>query len=201
MVGSVLAASVAGLFYLVPILFVLPDIDTLLAATAGQPITLVFHIVTGSAGGAFGLLFLLLGIFFFAGVGSLTVALRCMWAFARDRGVPGHRWISQVNSTLEMPVNATIVTAVIIALLGVIYQGATAAFSAFTGSCTILLSISYAIPICLSLFQRRRQVRDAPFALGAFGWFANVVTFLWILLAVVIFSCPTTMSVTPATMK
>ncbi|KDN51989.1 amino acid transporter, partial [Tilletiaria anomala UBC 951] len=205
MVGSVIAASLSGLLYLLPILFVLPDIDTLLdtlhGVAAGQPITLLFYIVTGSPSGAFGLLFLLLGIFFFAGVGSLTVALRCIWAFARDGGIPGHKWASRVNKTFEMPVNALILSSIIIALLGIIFQGASAAFAAFTGAATILLSMSYAVPICISLFQRRRKVRNAPFSLGIWGWFANVVTFVWILLAIVLFSCPTTKEVDASTMN
>lgn len=58
MVLSVAAAGVTGVIYLVPILFVLPDVATLLAVSNGQPIGLLFKTVTGSAGGGFGLLFL-----------------------------------------------------------------------------------------------------------------------------------------------
>lgn len=72
MVGSVIAASLTGFVYILPILFVLPDITTLLDAAAGQPIPVLFMIATGSRAGGFGLLFLILGIFVFAGVGSLT---------------------------------------------------------------------------------------------------------------------------------
>lgn len=44
------AATIAlpGLLYLVPILFILPDIDTLLMVDNGQPIGLVFKTATGS---------------------------------------------------------------------------------------------------------------------------------------------------------
>jgi len=58
MVLSVVAAGVTGIVYLVPILFVLPDVATLLGVANGQPIGLLFKTVTGSAGGGFGLLFL-----------------------------------------------------------------------------------------------------------------------------------------------
>lgn len=200
-VGSVLAASLSGLVYIIPVLFVLPSINEVLAAAAGEPIAVVFYNATGGKSGGFGLLFLLLGIFFFAGVGSLTVALRAVWSFSRDGGIPGHTYWSHVNKTFDLPVNAMILTAIIIAALGCIYEGASAAFNAFTGSATILLSLSYAIPICMSLVQRRVKLADAPYSLGAFGWFANIVTFLWILLAITIFSCPTTKSVTPSTMN
>jgi amino acid transporter len=89
MVLSVAAAGVAGIIYLIPILFVLPDVGLLLSVVNDQPIGLVFKIATGSSGGGFGLLFLILGILCFAGVGALTAASRCTYAFARDGATPG----------------------------------------------------------------------------------------------------------------
>lgn len=58
MVLSVAAAGVTGVIYLIPILFILPDVSLLLSVSNGQPIGLLFQIVTGSAAGGFGLLFL-----------------------------------------------------------------------------------------------------------------------------------------------
>lgn len=85
MVLSVAAAGVTGLFYLIPVLFVLPDVQYLLGAASSQPIGLVFKAATGSAGGGFGLLFLILGILMFAGIGALTASSRCTYAFARGQ--------------------------------------------------------------------------------------------------------------------
>lgn len=58
MVLSVAAAGVTGVVYLIPILFVLPNVADLLGVSNGQPIGLLFKTVTGSASGGFGLLFL-----------------------------------------------------------------------------------------------------------------------------------------------
>ncbi|KAI7066980.1 gaba permease [Hortaea werneckii] len=88
MVMSVAAAALTGILYLVPVLFVLPDIKALLNTASGQPIGLVFKSATGSAGGGFGLLFLILGILIFAGTGALTASSRCAYAFARDGAIP-----------------------------------------------------------------------------------------------------------------
>lgn len=74
---SVVAAGLTGLVFLIPILFVLPPVDVLTQVASGQPIGLIFKDATGSAGGGFGLLFLLLGIMIFAGIGSLTAASKC----------------------------------------------------------------------------------------------------------------------------
>ncbi|KAK6596907.1 polyamine transporter tpo5 [Botrytis cinerea] len=62
MVLSVFAAGVTGILYLVPLLFVLPDVTSVLGQLNGQPIGYIFKTVTGSAAGGFGLLFLILGI-------------------------------------------------------------------------------------------------------------------------------------------
>jgi hypothetical protein len=75
----VAAAAVTGILYLIPILFVLPDVTEVLGQANGQPIGFIFKSATGSAGGGFALLFLILGIWFFAGVGALTASSRCTY--------------------------------------------------------------------------------------------------------------------------
>ncbi|PWN48104.1 amino acid transporter [Violaceomyces palustris] len=203
MVWSVVAASLTGLAYLIPILFILtPDSSDLLSAAAGQPLAVLFHISTGSKGGGFALLFLLLGVFAFAGVGSLTVALRCTWAFARDGAIPGSKHWSKVHEGLGLPLNSLLLSTVVVSLLGLIYFGSTAAFSAFTGVATICLSISYGVPIAIALLRRRVMLVGAPFSLGErLGYLINTITFVWITLATVLFCMPTTREVTSQTMN
>ncbi|SPO27068.1 related to GABA permease [Ustilago trichophora] len=201
-VWSVVAASITGFVYLIPVLFVLtPDAAALLSTAAGQPIPVLFSLATGSAGGGFGLLFIILGVFTFAGIGSLTVALRCTWAFARDGAIPGSKYWSKVNKSLDLPLNALILSTVVVSLLGLIYLGNTAAFSAFTGVATICLSISYGIPIAVAMFRRRSMLKGAPWNLGRFGYVINMITFVWIVLATVLFCMPTTMEVEASTMN
>ncbi|KAG9238286.1 amino acid/polyamine transporter I [Amylocarpus encephaloides] len=201
MVLSVAAAGFTGIVYLIPILFVLPDVDLLLSVASGQPIGLVFKSATGSAGGGFALLFLILGILFFAGVGALTAASRCTWAFARDGAIPGSRLWSQVNHTLDIPLWALVLSTIVDSLLGVIYFGSTSAFNAFTGVATICLSVSYGIPILVSVIRGRKAVRHSTFSLGKFGFFINIATICWIILAIVLFCMPTAIPVTPETMN
>lgn len=47
-----------GLVYLLPILFTLGDLDTILASVTGQPVPEMFLQATGSQGAAFGLFFI-----------------------------------------------------------------------------------------------------------------------------------------------
>jgi amino acid transporter len=201
MVLSVAAAGFTGIIYLIPILFVLPDVSTLLSVANGQPIGLIFKTATGSAGGGFALLFLILGILLFAGVGSLTAASRCTYAFARDGAIPGSGLWSRVDKRFDIPLLALVLSTLVDCVLGMIYFGSTSAFNAFTGVATICLSVSYGIPILVSLIRGRKAVRHSTYSLGKFGFAINVATIIWIVLAIVLFCMPTAIPVTPKTMN
>jgi amino acid transporter len=195
MVMSVLAAGITGVIYLIPLLFVLPDIELLLGAPSGQPIGLLFKTVTGSAAGGFGLLFLILGILFFAGIGALTAASRCTYAFARDGAIPGFKLWSKVNKKLDVPLWALILSTVVDCLLSLIAFGSATAFGSFTGVATICLSTSYCVPVFLNLLGRRKAVANSPYSLGRFGYAINIVCIIWICFSVVIFCMPSSLPV------
>ncbi|KAH7112159.1 amino acid permease-like protein [Dendryphion nanum] len=201
MVLSVAAAGVTGVIYLVPILFVLPDVQMLLKVANGQPIGLLFKTVTGSAAGGFGLLFLILGILFFAGVGALTAASRCTYAFARDGAIPGSRFWKKVDKRFDIPLGALILSTAVDCLLGLIFFGSSAAFTSFTGVATICLSTSYGMPILISVLRGRKAVKNSTFSLGRFGFAINVATLIWICLAVVLFCMPVSLPVAAETMN
>jgi amino acid transporter len=191
---------VTGVIFLIPLLFVLPDVKELLGAAGGQPIGVIFKTVTGSAGGGFGLLFLILGILFFAGTGALTASSRCTYAFARDGAVPGSRWLGKTNEKLGIPLWGLVLSTVVDCLLGLIYFGSTAAFNSFTGVATICLSCAYGLPILVSVLRGRKMVKSSTFSLGRFGFLINILCLCWICFAVVLFCMPYSLPVTASTM-
>ncbi|KAK7751570.1 hypothetical protein SLS62_006520 [Diatrype stigma] len=194
MVLSVVAAAITGLLFLIPILFVLPDVQTLLAVASGQPIGLIFKTATGSAGGGFGLLFLILGIWLFAGTGALTASSRCTYAFARDGAIPGSGLWSRVDARFGIPLWGLTLSFLVDCLLGLIYFGSTAAFSSFTGVATICLATSYGLPILVLVLRGRHSVRYASYSLGRAGFAINITTLCWILLSIFIFCMPTNLT-------
>ncbi|PNY24674.1 Amino-acid permease BAT1 [Tolypocladium capitatum] len=198
---SVVAAGITGVIFIIPLLFVLPDVQMLLQVANSQPIGLLFKTVTGSASGGFGLLFLILGILMFAGVGALTAASRCTYAFARDGAIPGHRLWGQVNKKLDMPLWALALSTVVNCLLGCIYFGSSAAFNSFTGVATICLSTSYGVPVLVNLVRRRDAVKASPFPLGKFGPLINIICIGWIVFSVVIFCMPVSLPVDASSMN
>jgi amino acid transporter len=173
MVLTILINTFAGLLFMIPLMFVLPELSEV--AQLAQPVPAIIKSAVGDSGGAFGLLFPLIVLAFLCGIGCTTAASRCTWAFARDGAIPGSKWWKQVNRKLDVPLNAMMLSMVVQILLGVIYFGSSSAFNAFSGVGVIALTTAYATPIVVSLIDRRRTVATAPFNLGAFGLIANIV--------------------------
>ncbi|KAK5060115.1 hypothetical protein LTR84_009999 [Exophiala bonariae] len=194
--------GLAGLFFILPICFTLPPLEDILLAPYGQALPYIFYRVMGTPGGGMGLMFLVLGITLFCSVSITVAASRCTWAFARDDAIPGARLFSKVNQTLGVPIWALTLTTVVQMLLGLIYLGSTSAFTAFISVGVMGLAVSYAIPIGISLWHRRKEVSTAPWNAGnTIGYAVNIVAILWIMFEMVIFSMPVALPVTEVTMN
>lgn len=175
MVGTIVINTLAGLLFLIPVVFVLPDIPMLVGLASGQPIPTIFKSAVGSEGGAIGLLIPIMVLGILCGVGCTTASSRCTWAFARDGAIPGSPLWMKVNKKLDVPLNAMMLSMVVQLLLGLLYFGSYAAFNAFSGVGVICLTASYATPIVINLCTGRKQVKGARFHLGKIGPFCNVV--------------------------
>lgn len=155
-----------------------------------------------SPGGGLGLTFLVLVITLFCSISITVAASRCTWAFARDNAIPLARLWSRVDEKHGTPIWALVLTTLIQLLLGLINLGSSSAFLAFVSVGVISLAVSYGIPIAISLFHRRRDVNMAQWTLGkTIGWPVNVVALLWIAFEAVLFSMPTVLPVTAASMN
>ncbi|KAI0158028.1 amino acid transporter [Hypoxylon sp. FL1284] len=201
MVLTICINTVAGLLFMIPLVFVLPDIQGLIVLA--QPVPAIVKSAVGNSGGAFGLLIPLLVLAIICGIGCTTAASRCVYAFARDGAIPGSHWWKQINHKLDdVPLNAMMLSMVVQIVLGAIYFGSSAAFNAFSGVGVIALTASYATPIIVSMMEGRKTVRTGSFYLGSLGWFCNIVATCWSLLAIPLFCMPTTVPVTdPTTMN
>jgi amino acid transporter len=178
MVGTIILNTICGLLFLIPLVFVIPDLTVLAALASGQPLPSILKSAVGSSGGAFGLLVPLLPLLvllIICGTGCTTAASRCTWAFSRDGAIPGSKWWKVVNKKLDVPLNAMMLSMVVQIILGVIYFGSAAAFNAFSGVGVICLTTSYAVPIAVSLFGGRSHLKNAPFNMGVLGVVCNVV--------------------------
>ncbi|KAK2629810.1 hypothetical protein QTJ16_000630 [Diplocarpon rosae] len=201
MVGTIVLNTICGLVFIVPLLFVLPDLEMLVGLASGQPTPVIIATAVGSQGGAFALLLPLIVLALFCGIGCTTAASRATWAFSRDGAIPGAKWWKVIDKRLDVPFNAMMLSMAIQILLGVLYFGSSAAFNAFSGVGVICLTISYAVPIAVSLIGGRSHIKLGKFDMGTLGLLSNIVALAWSALAVPLFCMPSYLPVTTDTMN
>ena len=202
MVATVFLNTFAGLLFLIPLVFVLPDIKYLINLASGQPVPEIILSAVGAPGPAIALLIPLMVLAIICGIGCTTAASRCTWAFARDGAIPGAKWWRVVNEKLDVPLNAMMLSMVVQIILAFIYFGSSAAFNAFSGVGVICLTAAYATPIAINLATGRKQVSGAPYPLrGGLGYFCNVVALAWSALAMPLFCMPSVLPVTTSSVN
>ncbi|KIW46646.1 hypothetical protein, variant [Exophiala oligosperma] len=180
----------------IAICFCILDLDKVLATSTGVPILEIFYQATNNKGASIFLLCVLFYLTCAATVASQQTANRLIWAFARDGALPYSNQLQSIHPRHKVPVKAAILCWAIIAILGFVYLGSTTAFNALVGCNVLLANISFAFPIALLLFGRRKYLKPSLFPLGNFlGPIINAVALVWIIFMVVFFDFPFTMPV------
>ncbi len=135
----------------------------------------------------------------FCALSSVASAGRMLFAFSRDDGVPGSRWLKKVSHRYRTPVNALIAIVVVAFLFTVaaFYVGALGgpggggiAIVIVTAISTIFLYAAYGIPIFLGLTTSEWK-QERVWSLGRWSKIVATVALLWILVLLVLFSFPT----------
>ncbi len=188
---SVAVSAVVGYAMVLILTWCIPYRDV--ARTAGDAYP-VLEIVYGNLG-AFGanVIAVIIGVaMWLCGASSITSMARMWYAFARDGGMPGHRWLRRVSPRYRTPAWAIVVTS----LLAVLITVYAAAYFVVTALSTMALYLAYVIPVYLNWRNRRRGRGEfatratAPWSLGRFGPVVNVVAIVWVLFVAVMLSLP-----------
>ncbi|EGP82673.1 unnamed protein product [Zymoseptoria tritici ST99CH_3D1] len=204
MVGALFMNFCCGFIFLVPLCFVLPDLNVFPADVFAQPLPVILRFSIGNEAGAFILTVPIIILGVLCGTSCTTAASRCTWAFARDGAIPGSKRLGfeRVNDKLGMPLNAMMLSMIIQIALALIYLGSTAAFNAFNGAGVIFLTLSYVIPVAISFFRgRSKTLVGAKYNLGIFGAFCNVVSIAWCAFAIPLFCMPSFLPITKELMN
>ena len=181
--------------YAIAMFFSVRNLDSILDSTTGVPILDIFYQALGNKHGALCLEALIVMTAFGCNIACMTWQARLCWSFARDEGIPGSRYWSQVNTKTKLPVNAHLMSCFWCAIVGCIYMGSTTAYNAMVTGCITFLLLSYSIPIVCLLYKGRDNIKHGPFWMGKFGLFSNIVTICWTIFAWVFFCFPFTMPV------
>ncbi|ETS77323.1 hypothetical protein PFICI_11197 [Pestalotiopsis fici W106-1] len=167
-----------GFIFIMILLFVSggqTNTTDIITSPAG-PLLQILNLATDSRAGAVCLLMFPLMCLVFAGTACLTTSSRMIFAFARDGGLPASRTWWKTHPTLQVPLNALYLNALVVVVFGCIYLGSTVAFNAILSATVVALGISYGIPIAVNLVCLRRKLPERSFTLPAWlGWTVNII--------------------------
>ncbi|KAJ9654884.1 hypothetical protein H2198_006157 [Neophaeococcomyces mojaviensis] len=193
---------VTGFCYLVALMYAINDFDALF--TSSYPIAEIYRQGTGSAAGAIGLLTLTLLCICICLVGLYITSGRTLWTLARDKATPFPNTLAKIHPTLNMPFWTTLLTAILVTVLGCIYLGSTTAFNAFVGSFVIMSSSSYIAAILPHLLTNRKNITYGAFHLNSIPYLGHVLNFIacgYMMVWFVIYCFPFALPVNAATMN
>jgi amino acid transporter len=188
---SVAVSAVVGYLLIMTLTWCIPKGD--IAATANDPYP-VLYIAYNNLKPLFGHVVAIIigGAMWLCGCSSITSMARMWYAFARDDGMPGAKYIKKIDPEKRTPIVSILVTSVLSVLI-CIYA---AAYFVVTSISTIALYLAYVIPIYLNWRNRRRKQGEwvtgevAPWNLGRWSPIINVIAIAWTLLICAIFSIP-----------
>jgi choline transport protein len=95
-----------------------------------------------------------------------------LWTLARDDATPFPNFFGKISPTYRNQFNATLSCGIFSTVLGLIYIGSGAAFSAFVGVFAILTTMSYLAAILPHILLSRQHVKPGPF------WMPGIVGYL-----------------------
>ena len=187
---QIVIGFVTGFCYLISLSYAINDLPKIMKIDSMCPLGDIYLQATGSKAGAVGLLVVTLSPIFCATIGCYITAGRTIYALGRDDATPFSKYIGAVSPTFHSPLYATLACGVFITCMGAIYVGSTTAFNAFIGSFALLTTVSYFLSIFPHLISGRNKIRPGPFWMGKFGYIANVVACLYIVVSFVIYCFP-----------
>jgi amino acid transporter len=186
---SIIVSAVFGYILALGVTFAIQDFKT----TTGAGTFAVKQIFIDSLGTTTAkvMLAIIVGAQFYCGMSSITSASRMMYAFSRDRAVPGHQLWRRLNAQ-RVPYMAAIAIAVLAFLCAFpAYFGTNGAvaYAAVTSIATIGLYIAYAIPIYLRL-RLGDKWEPGEWNLGKHYRWIGIVACIWVVFIAILFMAP-----------
>jgi amino acid transporter len=190
MVMSVVVSVIFGFILLVAVTFAIPNIPNDDLAAAGQGIvTLIWTESTSEAWAEF-MLFIAVVAQTFCTIASVTSASRMMFAFSRDRAVPGHQLWRRVSRRDRVPIYTVWAICVLaFALMIPTLSNAFVGYAVGTSIAVIGLYIAFVLPIILRLRAGESFERGA-WHLGRHYRWIDWLAIVWIFFISIVFMLP-----------
>ncbi|KAM0512152.1 hypothetical protein ACHAPE_009202 [Trichoderma viride] len=175
MVICVGIGTFTGAIFLIVLLFVAGNIDVVISSAAGPLLQILIHATSNTAGAI------------------------CLLI---DGGLPASKFFARVHPRLGLPLNALILTSVVVIIFGLIFLGSSSAFNAIISASVVTLDLSYGLPIMVNCLQGRKKLPERKWVLPSwFGWTADIISLSYISLTTVLFVFPPVLPVTGSNMN
>lgn len=222
---SVVLGAITGFAFLLVLCFCIGDITTTQNSPTGVPVIQIFYDSTGSKVAACFLASMIAVIVIVAGNNILAEGSRCVYAFARDNGLPFSRFLAKVDKKRQVPINAVLLTLIVQLALDAIDFGTSTGFETVIaisteGFCTSppyppftrrnpsltkKKDLSYAMALgsrLLGYVTNHKRTLTGPFALPtSMSISLNVLGLLFLLFASITFNFPESYPVTKDSMN
>lgn len=188
---SVAVSAVAGYVMLMVLTWCIPEGDV--AKAANDPYPVLYIVSNNLSAFLSNIIAVVIGVaMWLCGVASVTSMGRMWYAFARDDGMPGAKWLKRVSGKHQTPAIAILVTSAL-SVLVCLYA---AAWYVVTSISTICLYLAYGIPVYLNLRNRIRgrgpsmTPELAAWSLGRWSSLVNTIAIAWIVVITIVFMLP-----------
>ncbi|KAG2162089.1 hypothetical protein VTO58DRAFT_109485 [Aureobasidium pullulans] len=187
MIFTVIVNGTLGFAITIAFAFCATDIQSALESPTGYDFMYVFQQATQSNAGTSVMTAIMIVLMICASIGFLATASRQTFAFARDRGIPGSRWLSTVGTTTKIPFWSVVFCTFITMLICLINIFSTVAFNAIVSLTIAGLFISYLIPVSLMAFKRAtgEPIKWGPWKMGSLGLPVNIVSMIYLIITIV----------------
>ena len=187
-VNSVLVSAIAGYVLIMALTFGIKDLGAVSDAGTFAAIEAMRQGVGQTA--MEWLLFIAVMGQLFCGMSAVTSASRMLFAFSRDRAVPGHGLWSKLNSR-RVPGNAVVLICFLAFLLALPAWGpnTTFVYAAVTSVATIGLYVAYILPVYLR-FRQGDKFEVGPWNLGRWYKPLNIIAMIWVGFICILFIMP-----------
>jgi amino acid transporter len=164
MIRAVLLSGAVGMVFLIALSYATSSVKAVSASSA--PVAFIVNDVLGGVVQKIFLIFVCVSIFA-CGMVIMVTNSRLIWAMARDRRLPGHQVLSQVPRATGGPAWATVLAAVLGALITLVLRTHTSALVTLFTASTIMPALLYASTVLLYVFAGRRwRGAEGHFSLG-----------------------------------
>ncbi|EPQ62579.1 Bgt-4679 [Blumeria graminis f. sp. tritici] len=205
MVLSVYVGAVTGFIFLISVCFCIGDINAIAQTSTLVPLIQIYFDSTKSTVAACTLASMISIINLGAANALLAEGARCLYALARDAGLPFSSQISIIEQKHQTPIVAILLGTIVQMLFNSIYFGTVTGFNTVIAIATQGFYLSYAMPLLvriLAFFQGTHRKFTGPWAMKpSVSLAVNIVGLTYLLFACISFNFPSRYPVSVSNMN